>query len=164
MSVIVFLKNLWLREFVKSTLTNPKDYLGYFQAFCIANMFLTVTLFGWFKVWLLIKTGFCQPVKYGNINTIKYYHNGIMYLMPCIIKAKKVSKFIKAHAITSSDPESKTIDITNDIKMMLGPGENFGGCQITPKMLGYYGVCISYINDDFETSEINFTGDDILRV
>ena len=165
-NVLVFLKNLWLREYIKNIQSTPNDLFAYFQGFFLANLFMCMTLWGWFKIWMIIKTGYCCPTKYGNINVIKYYHNGVMYLMPCVLYSKRhISKFVQAFDLKSdSECNIKGKDITNDIKMMLGPLENFGGFNVTPRMLGYSGVCIVYMNDDFEHAEKNFLEHETIRV
>jgi len=166
MEVLGFFKAIWLREFFRNLLTN--DLVGYFNAFCLANICITCMMWGFAKTWLIIKTKYKYPIKYGSINLIEYYYNGVRYLMPCVLKTKRFSNFVKAFVLKKSDSKDnewdKSTEITHDIKPMLGSGENFGGMKITPKMLGYIGICLVYIDDELEHAEKNFFNDDTLQM
>ncbi len=158
MEVFIMLKNLWISNYLRSV--NSDDIIGYFNGFCLANIYLSVILFNMFKNYLIVKTQYKSPYKYLNLNVIDYYYKGTKYLMPVIIK-RGTNKFISATHIVS---ETEEVDITNDLKLLLGPSENFGGVVICPKDINCKQIKVVRLNEEFEHETLIFNNTDQIKL
>lgn len=72
---------------------------------------------------------------------VTYFNGDIKYKL-CIPKKRCIRQICNV-CITGTD-----IDITERIFEFLGPTHNFHGIPVTPKMLGYDSITVTYRNDD----------------
>ena len=78
---------------------------------------------------------------------IPYKHNGVNYLMPLVVK--RGPRCI-IHKATDQDGN----DITSELVKYAGPYCNFNGIALTPKMMGYKSIIITW---DETTRNFNAT-------
>ena len=102
-----------------------------------------------------------QPSTPKTAQTIEYFHGDKKYkLVLFASEISHISSFVKA---TCEDEKDVTTDVTEDIKMLLGPYEDWNHQVYTPAKLGYTKLTIAKICDEnFETIQQTFEADEQL--
>lgn len=106
--------------------------------------------FNYIKNWFRNRGNLKKNSK--DIFTVKYKYNGKKYLIPIIVKRGPKPVIQKV-------VDENGNDITKEFSKYYGPYANFNGISLTPKLLGYKYLVISY-NDETK----NFNTNDVISL
>jgi hypothetical protein len=97
-----------------------------------------------------------------NLYEIDYTLNSKDYKIVIKLDKNYIHRIFKIMTKREKEFEYRTDD--SDIRKYLGPNENCHNMSITPKMLGYYSIEITYLGEDYETITKEFINDDKIEI